>query len=192
MNLRDIGIGDGGQNITQPSEYIDLFWIAIMPVPVKIPKLGMAMTEGGGMIIGEGCHWLDLMCWMLEERPVRITAVGSTRMNYVVTVELHEGSLGCLAFGVGGSFEWPKELFELQHRGKIFRSECFVENHYFGLGERTIKKFPLQFDFQPAAGTEGGLSGYLTKIDAMLAAAGTDKSKILTATIYLSDLNLRP
>ena len=105
--------------------------------------------EGGGQIIGEGCHWLDLMCWMLEERPVRVTAVGSTRMNYIITVEFHEGALGCLAFGVGGTFEWPKELLELQHRGKFFRSECFVENHYFGLGERTVKKFPLQYDFQP-------------------------------------------
>ena len=67
----------------------------------------------------------------------------------------------------GGTFEWPKELLELQHRGKFFRSECFVENHYFGLGERTVKKFPLQYDFQPQVGTEGGLSGYLAKIDAM-------------------------
>ena len=33
--------------------------------------------EGGGLIIGEGCHWLDLMCWLLDERPARITAVGS-------------------------------------------------------------------------------------------------------------------
>jgi predicted dehydrogenase len=126
--------------------------------------------EGGGQIIGEGCHWLDLMCWMLEERPVRVTAVGSTRLNYVITVEFHEGSLGCLAFGVGGTFEWPKELLELQHRGKFFRSECFVENDYFGLGQRTVKKFPLQYDMHPNAGAEGGLSGYLAKLDA----AGTE------------------
>lgn len=122
--------------------------------------------EGGGQIIGEGCHWLDLMCWLLEERPVRVTAVGSTRMNYVITVEFHEGSLGCLAFGVGGTFEWPKELLELQHRGKFFRSECYVENHHFGLGERTVKKFPLQHDVHPSVGAEGGMSGYLAKLDA--------------------------
>ena len=122
--------------------------------------------EGGGEIIGEACHWLDLMCWMLEERPVRITAAGSTRLSHVITVQFHEGALGCLAFGVGGSFEWPKELLELQHRGKFFRSECFVENHYFGLGERTVKKFPLQCDCHPNVGSDGGLSGYLAKIDA--------------------------
>ena len=123
--------------------------------------------EGGGLIIGEGCHWLDLICWLLDERPVRITAVGSTRMNYVITLEFANGSLGCLLFGACGTFEYPKELIEIQNQGKIFRSECFVENQYFGLGERKIKKFPLQHAFQPDVGQEGGLSGYLAKIDAM-------------------------
>jgi predicted dehydrogenase len=126
--------------------------------------------EGGGLVIGEGCHWLDLMCWMLEERPIRLTAIGSTRLNHVITIEFDRGAIGCLIFGVAGTFEWPKELLELQHRGKIFRSECFVENHYFGLGERTVKMFPLQQDPQPQVGNEGGLHGYLAKIDA----AGTE------------------
>ena len=123
--------------------------------------------EGGGQIIGEGCHWLDLVTWLLEERPVRVTAVGSTRINYVIHVEFAGGSLACIFFSACGTFEYPKELFEIQHRGKIFRSECFVENQYFGLGDRTVKKFPLQADFQPKAGPEGGHSGYLAKIDAM-------------------------
>jgi len=122
--------------------------------------------EGGGQIIGEGCHWLDLICWLMERRPTRITAVGSSRLNYVITLEFADGSLGCLFFSVCGSFEYPKELIEIQDHGKIFRSECFVENQYFGLGERTVKTFPLQHDFHPQAGTEGGHCGYLAKIDA--------------------------
>ena len=122
--------------------------------------------EGGGQIIGEGCHWLDLMCWLLEDRPVRITAVGSTRLNHVISLEFSSGSLGCLLFSASGSFEYPKELVEIQDRGKIFRSECFVENQYYGLGEQTIKKFDLQHDFQPQIGADGGLGGYLAKIDA--------------------------
>ena len=123
--------------------------------------------EGGGLIIGEGCHWLDLMCWLLEDRPVRITGVGSTRLNYILSIEFYNGTLGCLFFSGAGTFEYPKELIEIQDHGKLFRSECFVENHYFGRGERTVKTFPMQYDFYPDAGTEGGMSGYLRKIDAM-------------------------
>jgi len=123
--------------------------------------------EGGGQIIGEGCHWLDLACWLLEDRPVRVSAVGSTRLNYVITLEFHSGSIACLFFSASGSFEYPKELIEIQDHGKIFRSECFVENQYFGRGERVRQTFPLQADFFPQAGPEGGHAGYLAKIDAM-------------------------
>ena len=121
---------------------------------------------GGGEIIGEGCHWLDLMCWMLEDRPVRITAIGSVRLSYIINIEFLSGAIGCLLFSVGGSFEYPKELIEIQDHGKIFRSECFVENQYYGLGERTIKRFPLQYDYQPEVGKQGGFAGLLEKIDA--------------------------
>ena len=122
--------------------------------------------QGGGQIIGEGCHWLDLVCWMLDERPVRISAVGSTRINYVINLEFGSGSLGCIFFSANGTFEYPKELIEVQRGGKLFRSECFVENQYFGRGERTVKTFPLQQDLQPDAGLEGGHAGYMAKIDA--------------------------
>lgn len=123
--------------------------------------------EGGGQIIGESCHWIDLVCWLLEERPVRVTAVGSTRLNHTINIEFANGSMGCILFSACGSFEYPKELVEVQDHGKIFRSECYVENQYFGLGERSVKTFPLQFDYFPEVGTEGGHSGYLKKIDAM-------------------------
>ena len=122
--------------------------------------------EGGGQIIGEGCHWLDLICWMLEERPTRIIGIGSTRLNYVITMEFQSGTLGCIFFSATGSFEYPKELVEIQDHGKFFRSECYVENQYFGLGERTVEKYPLQGDHFPGVGTEGGHSGYLARIDA--------------------------
>ena len=122
--------------------------------------------EGGGQIIGEGCHWLDLICWMLERRPVRVSAVGSTRLNYIISLEFEGGHLGCIYFSANGSFEYPKELIEIQDHAKLFRSECFVENQYFGRGDRTAKTFQMQADFHPQVGEEGGMSGYLAKIDA--------------------------
>jgi len=122
--------------------------------------------EGGGQIIGEGCHWLDLTCWMLEERPVRINGVGSSRLNYVITLEFADSSIGCIFFSVTGTFEYPKELIEIQNQGKLFRSECFVENQYFGRGDPTVKKFPLQRDYKKDVGPDGGHTGYLAKIAA--------------------------
>ncbi len=119
---------------------------------------------GGGQIIGEGCHWLDLMSWMMEERPVRIYGMGSTRLNYTINVEFESGSIGVLIFSAVGTFQYPKELIEIQSGGKIFRSECFVENQYYGRGDKTVKLFPMQRVYFPDAGKQGGLSGYKDKI----------------------------
>ncbi len=122
--------------------------------------------EGGGQIIGEGCHWLDLICWTLDERPVRISGVGSTRLNYVITLEFESGALGCIFFSCTGTFEYAKELVEIQTHGKLFRSECYVENQYFGRGENTIKRFELEKDYQPDVGQDGGHLGYVAKMTA--------------------------
>ncbi len=157
------------QELNRPmwaEEYKTMVLIRVNDESLTYGGVHIDWKEGGGLIIGEGCHWIDLFSYLLEERPVRITGIGSTRLNYTVNVEFENGSIGCLFFSGGGTFEYPKELIEIQHRGKIFRSECFVENQYFGLGERTIKTFPLQNDLQPDHGKEGGLSGYMKKIDA--------------------------
>ena len=150
-----------------PEEKMTTMLVRINDESLTYGGIHIDWKEGGGLIIGEGCHWLDLMSWMLEDRPVRITGIGGTRLNYIINIEFENGAIGCLLFSASGSFEYPKELIEIQDQGKIFRSECFVENQYYGLSERTVKTFPLQQDFYPDAGKEGGLAGYLKKIDAM-------------------------
>ena len=150
-----------------PEEKTSTIMIRINDESATYGGVHIDWKEGGGQIIGEGCHWLDLMCWLMEERPVRITGVGGTRLNYIISIEFANGSLGCLFFSACGSFEYPKELIEIQDHGKIFRSEHFVENQYYGLADRTVKTFPLQCDHYPDIGTEGGLAGYLKKVDAM-------------------------
>lgn len=117
--------------------------------------------EGGGEVIGESCHWFDLMAWLLEERPVRVFAAGGTRLDHVASIEFDGGSLGCLFFSASGTFEYPKELFEIQCRGNLLRSECFVENQYFGRGEPETR----QFAFTRPGGKSGrGLSAYLADL----------------------------
>ena len=45
-----------------------------------------------------------------------------------------------------------------------------------------------QVSTEPSASTKGQTAEVLKKIDALLAAAGTSKSKLLSATIYLSNI----
>ncbi len=126
--------------------------------PIHIdPKMG------GGEILGEGCHWLDWICWFLEEEPVRIFATGSLRMNYIVTLDFPSGSRASIFFSANGTFDYPKELYMITDHGALFINHCFVENQWYGIGEPVKKTYPLQYDECPEVKGEG-LEGYLGKI----------------------------
>ena len=47
---------------------------------------------GGGQIIGESCHWLDLVCWLLKDRPVRVYATGWARLNHIISLDFQGGA----------------------------------------------------------------------------------------------------
>src|SRR5207245_11718224 len=40
-------------------------------------------AEGGGRIIGEGCHFFDLLCWLLGEEPVQVQAMAPSGLSDV-------------------------------------------------------------------------------------------------------------
>ena len=67
-------------------------------------------------------------------------------------------------FSPVGTFEYPKELYELMDHAALFRNLCFVETETWGAAGTERKHFPLQFDGCPEAGRQGGLSGYIEKL----------------------------
>jgi len=119
---------------------------------------------GGGQIIGETCHWLDLACWLFEDAPVRIFATGWSRLSHIVTMDFIGGHRACIIFSATGTFRFPKELYELTDHNALLRNLCFVETEYYGLEGVEGTKYPLQFDELPEVGTEGGHAGYVLKL----------------------------
>jgi len=119
---------------------------------------------GGGLIIGEAVHWIDLACHLFEnDRPVQIRAWGSGRMRYGIYLEFQSGNAATITFTPNGSFDYPKEFYEIAHDGALFRMEFHVENQYYGRPGPESETFALQRDCQPDAGKQGGLSGYMDK-----------------------------
>ncbi|MBM3565403.1 MAG: zinc-binding dehydrogenase, partial [Alphaproteobacteria bacterium] len=80
---------------------------------------------GGGRIIGEACHFVDLMQAICESRPVTVTAQGlvtgrgDLAANDIVTmtVGFEDGSMGTIHYFANGDSGIPKERLE------IFRQE---------------------------------------------------------------------
>ena len=89
--------------------------------------------EGGGRIIGEVCHFIDLMQFWTEARPVSVFAetVGSRSEQIVsadsvfITLRFADGSNGCVAFLSEGDSGLTKERVEIFGAGETFVIDDF-------------------------------------------------------------------
>lgn len=150
---------------TLPEEEASMLMIRINDESSTYRPVHIDWMTGGGQIIGETCHWLDLACWLLDEEPTRLYATGSSRLSHIIAMDFPSGSRACIWFSPTGTFRYPKELYELTDHFALFRNLCFVETQIYGRGDPEIRHFDLQHDELPQVGTEGGLSGYIAKLN---------------------------
>jgi predicted dehydrogenase/threonine dehydrogenase-like Zn-dependent dehydrogenase len=109
-----------------------------------IPKEHWTQNDnlGGGRIIGEMCHFIDLMQYFTDAKPIKVYAdcIDSSNTNLkpddniAVTVKFDDGSIGNLIYLANGDKSLPKELIEVSSGGKTgrihdFRSGDFHKNN---------------------------------------------------------------
>ena len=88
---------------------------------------------GGGRIIGEMCHFIDLMQYFTDSEPVRVYAecinISNDKMkaddNISIIVKFKNGSVGNLNYLANGDKSLPKELIEVFGGGKTGRIHDF-------------------------------------------------------------------
>lgn len=132
-------------------------------------------VKGGGLIIGESVHWLDLGCWFFAPQlPVEITAWGSSRLSHGINVLFSGGDNLTLVFSCAGTFCYPKELFEVTTEAALLRSRFFVENNYYGIPGAKDETFKLQADPYPELGD--GFDAYMRKFERRTQGAGNLKN----------------
>ena len=100
-----------------------------------IPKDHWTQNEnlGGGRIIGEMCHFIDLMQFFTNAKPVKVYAdcidTSSQKIkpddNIAITVKFDNGSVGSLTYLANGDKSLPKEMIEVFSGGKIGRIHDF-------------------------------------------------------------------
>ncbi|MGI6538834.1 MAG: Gfo/Idh/MocA family oxidoreductase [Caldicoprobacterales bacterium] len=121
--------------------------------------------KGGGLIIGESCHFLDLACWLIDKKPIRIYATGSTRLSHAIVLNFEDGSIATIHFSSCGTFDYPKERYELTNKGALFLNEFFVEVNVYGRGEKINKTYSLQNDPLADEVPGEGFQNYLNKVN---------------------------
>lgn len=174
----------------QPWQYVEVprkkfveeettdFFVRVQDQSSSYRLVHLDQFKGGGLIIGEAGHWLDLAWWLFDnDRPVEIRAWGSSRMRYGIYLCFQSGNAATIIMTPNGTFDYPKEVYEIAHDGAFFRMEFFVENQYYGRPGKYREIFPLARDSHPDVGRQGGLSGYLEKQSAAKQGVSNMKEK---------------
>jgi polar amino acid transport system substrate-binding protein len=98
-------------------------------------------AEGGGRIVGEGCHFVDFVQYLTDALPVRVTATAVRSGNEretdadscAITLAMSDGSVGTILYVALGDKRFPKERCEVFADGSVavlddFRTGLFVRN----------------------------------------------------------------
>tara|TARA_R110002050_G_scaffold293182_1_gene449349 strand:+ start:21468 stop:23615 length:2148 start_codon:yes stop_codon:yes gene_type:complete len=147
-----------------------------------IPKDHWTQNEnlGGGRIVGEMCHFIDLMQFFTGAKPINVYAdcinTDNTKIkpddNISITVKFDNGSVGNLVYLANGDKSLSKELIEVFAGGKIGRI------HDFRSGDLHIanKQVKLKLDGK----------GHKEEVYAFLESLKSDESPIDFESIYLT------
>jgi predicted dehydrogenase len=87
--------------------------------------------RGGGRIIGEGCHFIDLLSHLAGHPVTLVSAMmvgrsGSIREDMMsILLSFTDGSVGTVHYFANGSKSYPKETLEVFVDGRVIRMENF-------------------------------------------------------------------
>ncbi len=97
-------------------------------------------TVGGGRIIGEACHFIDLMRFLAGSKIVSVQArrMGETNTMQIledkacITLGFEDGSFGTIFYLANGASNFPKERVEVFTAGRVLQLDNFRKLKGFG------------------------------------------------------------
>jgi predicted dehydrogenase/threonine dehydrogenase-like Zn-dependent dehydrogenase len=110
------------------------------------------IEEGGGRIVGEVCHFIDLISYLASNNVKELNAVHippdgniiKSEDNVIVTMTFDNGSIGVLTYTAVGGKDMEKERIEIFTNGSSMVIDDFVELQTFNCNEKGISL--KQFD----------------------------------------------
>ena len=94
---------------------------------------------GGGRIVGEVCHFVDLMQFITNSDPVSVYAESipgsgphqKNDDNVAITIRFNDGSVGVISYISSGGKSLPKERLEVAAGGKTAVIDDFRKVHFY-------------------------------------------------------------
>lgn len=108
--------------------------------------------QGGGRIIGEGCHFIDFLTFLIGNTPITVHAQALpdqgkyTQDNVTMTLSFPDGSIGTIDYLANGDKSFPKEYVEVFCGGKVAVLEDFRKLSLVKNGRRKVERSLLRQD----------------------------------------------
>jgi predicted dehydrogenase len=111
---------------------------------------------GGGRLLGEGCHFIDFLQFMVEAKPTSVSCLsisGNTGKyrpddNLVLTLTFADGSVGSITYTAKGSKSFSRERVEVYGDESVGVIEDFRRGQIIrGSTSRTIKKMSMDMGY---------------------------------------------
>jgi predicted dehydrogenase len=98
---------------------------------------------GGGRLIGEACHFIDLLRHLagVPIKSIRVAAIGTAEDHVSCTLSFADQSIGTIHYLANGHKSFPKERLEVFVDGKILQLDNFRKLR--GFGWTTFKRMNL-------------------------------------------------
>ena len=98
---------------------------------------------GGGRIIGEVCHFLDLISFICHSKIIDYNVLhldSKTKDTHSINLKLKDGSIGCINYFSNGHKSFPKEKIDIYSNGKILSIDNFKTLRGYGWNNFSSKK----------------------------------------------------
>jgi len=100
--------------------------------------------DGGGRLLGEGCHFIDFACWFVGALPVRVLAMAppgeqlALTQRFEVALAFADGSLATIFYGSASASGMAKELVEAHSAGRSAILNDFRRLELHGTGRPKV------------------------------------------------------
>lgn len=126
-------------------------------------------VQGGGRIIGEGCHFVDFLTFLTGSAPVSVMSYGLPdhgryhEDNVVMTFRYPDGSIGTVTYVANGDKSFPKEQLTVFSGGRVAALDDFRTLELVKDGKRQVLRSALRQDKGHLAGWSAFVQAVKTK-----------------------------
>jgi len=106
--------------------------------------------QGGGRIIGEACHFIDFLTFLVDAPPVSVNALGLPdeehylEDNVILSFNFPDGSIGSVTYLANGDKVFPKERVEVFCSGQVAVLDDFRKLEIFNAGKHRVSRSRLR------------------------------------------------